>query len=120
LSPEFRILGYDGGSARPNFVDYNGGARALPPVSFPDHQATLLVNQLNLMASANGGNVFLGEITQDPHNSDYRTVAVDITKYDWHRLQLKLSNAGWQRFGYESDMIHELPGSGFLVARPKF
>jgi hypothetical protein len=88
-------------------------------VPFPDHQATLLVNQLNRLASANGGNVFLGEITQDPHNTDYRTVLVDVTKQDWHRLRVKLTQAGWQYFG-EADLIHELPGSAFLVARPRF
>jgi hypothetical protein len=31
-------------------------------VSYPDHQASLLINQLNVIASANGGNVFLGEL----------------------------------------------------------
>jgi hypothetical protein len=110
----------DQGSATPKTDDDSGAHGALLLVSFPDHQATLLVDQLNRFASASGGNVFLGEIAQDPHNGDYRTVSVDITKQDWHRLQSKLAQAGWQRFGHEGDLIHALPGGGFLVARPKF
>jgi hypothetical protein len=89
-------------------------------VSYPDHQASLLINQLNVIASANGGNVFLGELERDPHNSDYWSVLVDITKHDWHRLQGKLVQAGWQRFGDNDEMIHSLPEQHFIVARPSF
>jgi hypothetical protein len=89
-------------------------------VSYPDHQVSLLINQLNVIASANGGNVFLGEVELDPHNSDYWSVPVDITKQDWHRLQGKLAQAGWQKFGENDEMIHALPERHFIVARPSF
>jgi hypothetical protein len=89
-------------------------------VAYLDHQASLLINQLNLIASANGGNAFLGELEQDPHNSDYWSVSVDITKHDWRRLQPRLLQIGWQRFGRNEEMIHELPNQQFVVARPSF
>jgi hypothetical protein len=101
-------------------IDSSAHVCAATTVSYPDHQASLLINQLNLIASANGGNVFLGDLKQDPHNSDYRSVSVDITKQDWHRLQTRLAQAGWQRFGDNDEMIHELPGRAFIVARPSF
>jgi hypothetical protein len=47
-------------------------------------------------------------------------VLVDITKHDWHRLQGKLVQAGWQRFGDNDEMIHALPEQHFIVARPSF
>lgn len=88
-------------------------------MSFPTHTATALVEELNSIASANGGNAFVSGLQPDPHGNDYRSVTVDITRHDWHRIYGKLLAAGWRNFG-DGGIVHILPENHFLVALPSF
>ena len=88
-------------------------------MSYPIQTASALVEELNSIASANGGNAFVSDLQSDPHGNDYRAVTVDITRQDWHRIHGKLVAAGWRTFG-DGGLVHVLPENHFLVAVPSF
>ncbi len=88
-------------------------------MSYPVQAATALIHQLDSIASANGGNAFVGELQPDAHGPDYRSVVVDITRQDWRRIYPKLLASGWTSYG-EGGMVHNLPEGAFVVAMPSF
>ncbi|HEU5080055.1 MAG TPA: hypothetical protein VFT72_12650 [Opitutaceae bacterium] len=86
---------------------------------YPIEAATKLIDEMTNVASANGGNVFVGPIKDDPRGQDYRRVEVDINRRDWKRLHGKFVELGWTSFG-EDSLIHALPYDMFIVAQPVF
>jgi hypothetical protein len=88
-------------------------------MSFPIESASRLVDELNTIASAKDGNVFVGKLESDARGDDYRTVKVDITRRDWHRIHPTLISAGWSTFG-DDCLVHTLPYGSYLIAEPSF
>jgi hypothetical protein len=88
-------------------------------VPYPTQRASALADELNEIASANGGNVFVSDLQPDPHGSDYRAITIDITRHDWHRIHPRLVAAGWSSYG-DGGMVHSLPEQNYLVAIPSF
>ena len=88
-------------------------------MSYPTSLATSLVDQLESIASANGGNAFISGLMPDAHGAEYRQVTADITRTDWRRIYPELLAAGWRGYG-EAGLVHPLPEGQFLVVIPQF
>ena len=87
--------------------------------SYPVETARDLIHTLNFIGSKNGGEIFLGELLDDPHGYDYRRVIVDVTRQHWRQMRGEVLAAGWRIFG-EDSLIHELPDGNYLLADPHF
>jgi hypothetical protein len=90
-----------------------------PSMSYPTSLATTLVEQLDAIASANGGNAFISGLKPDAHGAEYRQVTADITRSDWRRIYPELVAAGWRSYG-DGGMVQALPQGHFLVVVPQF
>jgi len=88
-------------------------------MSYPLNIATTLVDELDAIASARGGNVFISGLKSDVHGPEYRVVTADITRHDWHRIYPQLVAAGWSSYG-EHGMVHTLPEGNYVIVSPQF
>lgn len=87
--------------------------------SYPIQTAHALIDELTSIGSKNGGEIFLSNLTDDPHGYDYRRVVVDVTRQHWGQMRVAMVSAGWHVFG-EDSFIHDLPGGSYLLADPSF
>jgi len=87
--------------------------------AYPIESARDLIRSLTFVGSKNDGEIFLGDLMDDPHGYDYRRVVVDVTRQHWRQMRGTLQLAGWRAFGEES-LIHDLPGGSYLLADPNF
>lgn len=86
---------------------------------YPLDAASKFLEELSDIASAGGGNVFVGPIREDPRGQEYRYADVDINRRDWKRLHATFVSKGWTSFG-EDSVVHSLPGGAFIIAKPSF
>ena len=87
--------------------------------SYPVERALNLINDMTVIGSKNDGEIFLGELSDDPHGYDYRRVVVDVTRQHWRQMRGAMLTAGWHAFG-EDSLIYDLPGGNYLLADPSF
>lgn len=87
--------------------------------SYPIENAQRLIDDLTVIGSKNGGEIFLGPLMDDPHGYDYRRVVVDVTRLHWRQMRSAMISAGWHPFGEES-LIHDMASGYFLLAEPSF
>jgi hypothetical protein len=87
--------------------------------SYPIERAHVLIDELTLIGSKNGGEVFLSALRDDPHGYDYRRVVIDVTRQHWRQMRGAMILSGWHAFG-EDSLIHDLPNGNYLLADPSF
>jgi len=87
--------------------------------AYPVERARLLIDALTAMGAKNEGEVFVSELSDDPHGYDYRRVIIDVTRLHWRQMRAELLRAGWQDFG-EDSLSYDLSAGHYLVAEPNF